>query len=389
MTNPAAYAAQLASLEARRRRRELRPAAGVDFTSNDYLGLAASPRLRDALRAALDRGVPVGAGGSRLLRGNDPEHERLEAEAAAFFGAARTLLFGSGYAANVALLATLPQREDLVVFDERIHASAHDGMRLSRAERAAFRHNDPDDARRLIGSWRTRGGAGRPWIAVESLYSMDGDRAPLETFRALADASDGFLIVDEAHATGVFGPGGRGLANALEGRENVVVLHTGGKALGVGGALVNASRLLCDFLVNRARPFVFATAPPPILAAALRESLAILAQEPERRERLAALVQHAGRRLGALPGAVPAGTQILPLIVGADGAALDLAQRLARRGFDVRAIRPPTVPEGTARLRISITLNATAADVDALADALAEALAAVDRGRATSAAAAE
>ena len=370
MSRLAAYAAQLESLASRERLRERRAAAGRDFTSNDYLGLAASERLRTAVREALARGVPVGASGSRLLRGHHPEHECLEAEAAAFFGAERSLLFGSGYAANLALFATLPQRDDLVVHDQWVHASVHDGLRLGRAARAAFRHNDPQDARRAILEWRARGGRGRPWIAVESLYSMDGDRAPLRAFHALADAQDGFLVVDEAHATGVFGPAGRGLASALEGQENVIALHTGGKALGVGGAWVNAPRLLVEFLVNRARPFVFATAPPPIVAAALRESLAILRQEPQRRERLAALVAHAEARLGALPGAAPAGTQILPLIVGTDGAAVRLATALCERGFDVRAIRPPTVPEGTARLRISLNLNVTAADVDALAGAL-------------------
>ena len=372
MSRLAAYAAQLDALASRERLRERRAAAGLDFTSNDYLGLAASARLRAAVADALERGVPVGAGGSRLLRGNHPEHERLEAEAAAFFGAERSLLFGSGYAANIAVFATLPQRGDLVVHDEWVHASVHDGLRLGRAERGAFRHNDPEDAQRAIGEWRARGGRGRAWIAVESLYSMDGDRAPLDELAALADAEDGFLVVDEAHATGVFGPDGRGLASALEGRENVVAMHTGGKALGVGGAWMNAPRLLVEFLVNRARPYVFATAPPPIVAAALREALAILRQEPQRRERLRALVAHAEARLGGLPGAAPAGTQILPLVVGADGAAVRLASALGERGFDVRAIRPPTVPEGTARLRISLNLNVTATDVDALAAALRE-----------------
>ncbi len=372
MTRLAAYAAQLDALASRERMRRRRAPAGLDFTSNDYLGLAASARLRAAVADALARGVPVGAGGSRLLRGNHPEHERLEAEAAAFFGAESSLLFGSGYAANAAVFATLPQRGDLVVHDEWVHASVHDGLRLGRAERAAFRHNDPDDARRAIGGWRARGGRGRVWIAVESLYSMDGDRAPLAALAALADAQDGFLVVDEAHATGVFGPDGRGLASALEGRENVVALHTGGKALGVGGAWVNAPRLLVEFLVNRARPFVFATAPPPIVAAALREALTILRQEPKRREQLRALVAHAEARLGGLPGAAPAGTQILPLLVGEDGAAVRLASALAERGFDVRAIRPPTVPEGTARLRISLNLNVSDTDVDALATALRE-----------------
>jgi 8-amino-7-oxononanoate synthase len=372
------HAGQLAALSARDRYRRLAPRRGRDFSSNDYLGLAASPRLAAAVEAALGRGVPIGSGGSRLLRGNDPEHEALEAEAAVFFGSESALFFSGGYAANVALLSTLPQARDLLVHDELIHASAHEGMRLSRCERVSVRHNDPEAFEAALVAWREGGGRGRPWIVVESLYSMDGDRAPLDALAELADRHDAFLVVDEAHATGVFGPDGRGLAAHLEGRANLVALRTCGKALGCEGALVCAPAVLKEFLINRARPFIFSTAPSPLMAAAVREALLIIAEEPDRRERLHALIAQAEARL-ARHGVAPAGSQILPLVLKNDARTMAVAAGLQARGFDVRGVRPPTVPRGTSRLRISITLNVDTADLDGLAGALDQAL--EDAGR--------
>ena len=370
----AAQHADLGTLAARGRRRALAPRAGIDFASNDYLGLARAPRLRDAVRDALDRGVAIGSGGSRLLRGNDGEHEALEAEAAAYFGSETALFFSSGYAANAALIATLPQHGDLIVHDALVHASAHEGMRLTRAGTRAAAHNDAQAVDDAISDWRAGGGGGRAWVAVESLYSMDGDRAPLDELARVADRHDAVLLIDEAHATGVFGAGGRGLAGHLDGRENVVTLRTCGKALGCEGALVCGPRIVRDVLVNRARGFIFSTAPSPLVAAAVRESLHILADEPARRAALAALMTHAETALGAV-GVAATGSQILPLVLGDDGAAMRAAHAVQAAGFDVRGIRPPTVPSGTARLRISLTLNVTAGDVDGLADALARALA--------------
>ena len=370
----ARYARLLDDLDSRHARRHLRLAAGVDFTSNDYLGLTGSPRLAAAIIRALERGVPCGSGGSRLLRGNHPEHERLEEDAARFFKVERSLLFGSGYAANVGVFSTLPQRGDLVLHDEYVHASVHDGIRLGRAGVAAFLHNDVTAAEDAIRSWRAGGGVGTPWIAVESLYSMDGDRAPLEDLKMLTEASGAFLVIDEAHATGVFGADGRGLAAAYEGCEYVVAVHTGGKALGVSGALVTGPAILCDYLVNRARPFVFATAPSPVVATALAESLRILRDEPERRAQLAALVEYAAQGLGTQLGRSCPGSQILPVIIGESAPTLELAAKLQAAGFDVRAIRPPTVPQGTARLRIAITLHVDTAAIDGLLQALRTAL---------------
>lgn len=364
----------LADLAERQRFRQLMPRGGVDFSSNDYLGLARSQRIANAVREALDRGVPTGSGGSRLLRGNHPEHELLEAETAGFFGSEAALFFASGFAANATLLATLPQRGDLVVHDALIHASAHEGMRLGRAEHVAAGHNDPEAFGDAIRIWRRSGGKGRVWIAIESLYSMDGDIAPLDAFRALADEQEAFLIIDEAHATGVFGPGGRGLAAHLDGLDNVICLRTCGKALGCEGALLTGPTFMRDFLVNRGRGFIFSTAPSPLMASAVREALRILVDEPERREALATRIGEARRLLSPL-GAHCRGSQILPLVVGDDSRAMQAAAAIQADGYDVRGIRPPTVPPGTARLRISITLNASLDDIAGLAAALEGALA--------------
>lgn len=361
--------ADLDRLAAIGRRRVLAPIAGRDFASNDYLGLAGSARMRDAVTAAIARGVPVGSGGSRLLRGNHDEHEALETEAAAFFGCEAALWFSSGFAANAALLATLPQRGDLIVHDELVHASAHDGMRMARAPYVAARHNDADAVDAAIRDWRRGGGTGTPWIAVESLYSMDGDRAPIDALVAVADRHDAMLLIDEAHATGVFGPDGRGLAAALDGRANVVTLRTCGKAMGSEGALVCGPAVVRDFLVNRARGFIFSTAPSPLMAAAARAGLQALADEPARRGALHDRIAAAARLLAPC-GATVGDTQIVPLILGDDTRTMAVAGAVQAAGFDVRGIRPPTVPSGTARLRISLTLNIEIDDIAALADTL-------------------
>ncbi|WP_375382670.1 8-amino-7-oxononanoate synthase [uncultured Sphingomonas sp.] len=367
------HRADLAGLADRDRLRRLVPRAGVDFASNDYLALASSDRLRDAVAAALARGVAIGSGGSRLLRGNDPEHAALEAEAARFFGAETALFLSSGYAANLALFSALPRRGDLVVYDALIHASAHDGMRLGRAECEPAPHNDAGAFDDAIIRWRRSGGTGRVWIAVESLYGMDGDRAPLADLAEIAGRHEAFLVIDEAHATGVFGDAGRGLAGALHGREAVVTLHTCGKALGAEGALLCGPAVIRDVLVNRARAFIFSTAPSPLMASAVRESLRCLADEPERRARLWRRVATAERMLAPC-GVAATGSQILPLVIGEDAATMRVAASLQRAGFDVRGIRPPTVPAGTARLRLSLTLNASEAEIEALADAMRTAL---------------
>ncbi len=369
-----AYEVKLAGLHRKSRFRALVPRQGIDFTSNDYLGLADSSHLKAAITEAIERGVPAGAGGSRLLRGNHPEHQALEAEAAAFFGAERTIYFGSGFAANVALFSTLPLRDDLVLYDALIHASVHDGIAAGKAQALAVSHNEVEAVEREISRWRQAGGRGRPWIAVESLYSMDGDRTPLAALANLAERHGGFLVVDEAHATGVFGAGGRGLAAELEGRGNVVALHTCGKALGLSGALLSLPAVLADYLINRARGFIYSTAPSPLMAAAVREALRIIVDEPGRRARLEELINFAGEQLRSELGVTPSGSQIMPVMIGDNGRSLKIAARMRHGGFDVRAIRPPTVPEGMARLRLSITLNVDEGQITDMVTLLASAL---------------
>jgi 8-amino-7-oxononanoate synthase len=369
------HARLLAALDARHRRRALAPRAGIDFASNDYLALAQSTELREAARAALDRGVPIGSGGSRLLRGNHPEHEALEAEAAAHFGSSSALFFSSGFAANATLFASLPQRGDLLLHDELIHASVHEGMRIGKASTIAARHNDVQSYADRIADWRAGGGTGRVWIAVESLYSMDGDRAPLAELSALADAHEAFLVVDEAHATGVFGPDGQGLAAPYEGRDNVITLHTLGKGLGCEGALVCASATIVDFLVNRGRGFIFSTAPSPLMAAVARAAVALGRSDEGRRARLRALIAATNAHFATRLAVPETGSQIIPVILGGNARTMRVADRLQQAGFDVRGIRPPTVPEGAARLRVSLTLNVGMAEVEALAEGIAEALA--------------
>lgn len=368
------HAAQLAALESRGRLRRLIAREGRDFASNDYLGLANDESIARAVADAVGRGVPVGSGGSRLLRGNAPEHEALEEKAARFFGSEAALYFANGFAANVALFASLPQRGDLILADELIHASAHDGLRMTRAEHMFAPHNDVNAFEAAIRTWRAGGGKGRVWIAFETLYSMEGDMAPIADFAKLAEAEDAWLLMDEAHATGVHGPQGRGLTAALEGQDNAISLHTCGKGLGVEGALVCCPEVIKRYLVNRARPFIFSTAPSPLMAVAVSAALDRIAAADDLRNRLADLRAHAGREICSRFDLPPSTSQIIPVILGDDKRTMRIAEALQAAGFDVRGIRPPTVPLGTSRLRISLTLNVNEEDVSALGAAMAEAM---------------
>lgn len=363
------YEQALEALNRRGRLRKLEGRAGIDFTSNDYLGLAESSELTQALQEALARGVPVGAGGSRLLRGNHPEHEALEEEACAFFGAESALFFGAGFAANAALISTLPQRGDVIFFDELVHASTHEGLGLTKAQTESFAHHDLTQLEDKLQAFRANNTEARCFIAVESLYSMDGDLAPLADLAQLAARYDAILFIDEAHATGVQGPQGRGLSADLEGQANIISLHTCGKALGVSGALVLMPEIMRRFMINRSRAFIYATAPSPLMAAGVRTALKICARADDRRAALRARIGQLNGHLQKM-GLPVTGTQIQPIVLGADRRALDMAHALAREGFDIRAIRPPTVPEGTARLRITLSAQLTQNHIDALGAAL-------------------
>jgi 8-amino-7-oxononanoate synthase len=372
------FAVEIERLKATNSYRTLRPASGLDFTSNDYLGLAAHPALREAAKKALDEYGIVGVGGSRLLRGHHPLHAALETHAADFFACEKTLYFSSGYLANLALFSTLCGRRDAVVFDETIHASMKEGIHTSPADRYRARHNDISSFEENLKKAHEENHQSI-WIAVESLYSMDGDFAPLDELAMLARNYDATLIIDEAHSTGVFGKTGRGLSEGLGAglsNLNTITVHTCGKALGVAGALVCGSALTIDFLINKARPFIFSTAPPPMLAASLIRALELIDEEPERRKTLIDRVRFSHKKLKACAGDALcfSGSQILPVILGEEDKTLKIASDLQGAGFDVHAIRPPTVPQGTSRLRISINAMHSEDDIAVLSKALSHAM---------------
>ena len=364
--------ARLADLDSQGLLRTLRPPAGVDLSSNDYLGLATHPRLTARMAEAVERDG-CGSTGSRLLRGHRERFAAIEHRFAAFKGTERSLYFSSGYLANLAVLATLPEAGDVIYSDERNHASIIDGIRLSRAARVVVPHGDIGALeRRLAG----HDAAGQRFVVIESLFSMDGDIVPLADYAAVCRRFGALLLVDEAHAVGIYGPGGSGLIRDCGVDEDVLVsVNTAGKALGVAGAFVAGPAWAVDYLQQRARPFVFSTAPPPALAAALDAALDVLAAEPERRARLHARVRFLRARLARAGLGHAAGTsQIVPIVVGANEAAVALAAGLQRRGFDVRAIRPPAVPDGTARLRVAVNAQLSEDDLERFVAALGQGL---------------
>lgn len=347
---------RLEALEARGLRRRARePGAGVSFCSNDYLGLARRPAPP----------VASGAGASRLVAGEHGAHAELERALASWLGAEASLLFTSGYAANVGAIAALAEPGDLIVSDALNHASIIDGARLSRARVAVTPHNDLGEVERALA---TRGER-RAWVVVESYYSMDADGPDLGRLRDLCDAHGAGLYVDEAHALGVLGPAGRGLA-AAAGVAPDVVVGTLGKALGSQGAFVAGRAVLRDWLWNRARSFVFSTGLSPAAAAAASAALGeVLASA--RREKVATLAERLRAGLAGLPGLEVLGFgHVVPVVAGSSDRALRLAALVAEAGVDAPAIRPPTVPEGTARLRLTVTAAHTEDEVDQAAAAV-------------------
>jgi 8-amino-7-oxononanoate synthase len=319
--------------------------------SNDYLGLAGHPQVREAAaEAALRWGA--GAGASRLVSGNMEPHRQLERRLAEFKGHAAALLFGSGYLANTGTIAALAGRGEVVFSDELNHASIVDGCRLSRAETFVYRHGDVEHL-----AWGLRQAGSRAALIVsDGVFSMDGDVAPLADLARLARRHGCRLMVDEAHATGALGPGGRGsVAAAGLGGEVHLVVGTLGKALGSYGAYVCAGRELTEYLLNSARPFVFSTAPPPPAVAAAGAALELLASSPELVERLggnATLLRQALASEGLAVGG--SGSQIVPLQVGDARRTMELSERLLERGVFAQGIRPPTVPDGSSRLRFTV-----------------------------------
>lgn len=383
--------AELADLEAKGLRRTLEtigPAQGpvievggralVNLCSNDYLGLAGDPAVREAAaQAALEGGA--GSGASRLVAGDLPVHRALEARLAAWKGAPAALLFNSGYHANAGVPAALVGRGDAVFSDVLNHASIVDGCLLSRAELVRYRHCDVDELAGLLAASRAR----RKLVVTDAVFSMDGDAAPLRELADLCDRHGAMFYVDEAHSAGILGPTGAGLAEAL-GVAGRVDVHMGtlGKALGAFGAYVAGSAALVDLLVSRARSFVFTTALPPAACGAALAALDRVRDEPARRARVLALTERAKTglaRLGFDLSRVVA--PILPVVLGTEERALAASARLRERGYFVRAIRPPTVPRGTSRLRIALSAAHTDAQVDGLVEALAGVLPALPAPR--------
>ena len=331
--------------------------AWLNFSSNDYLDLAHHPAVIDAAVAAL-QDAGAGATASRLVTGTLAIHEELERQLAAFKGYPAALSFSSGYLTNAGTIPALVGRDDVVFADRLSHASLLDAITLSRAALRRFRHNDAAHLDELL---KRRGNRGRKLVVTESVFSMDGDLAPLPEIAAVAARHGAMLLVDEAHATGVFGPGGAGLVREHRLEESVnVSMGTLSKALGGSGGFVACSRRLRNLLINRARAFIYTTAPPPSVPGAALGALSVLAKNPGLGSKL--LRRAAGLR-AALDRAgldtMGSRSQIIPVRIGDSERALSLAARLRRHGILAVAIRPPTVPAGTARLRLSVTLAHT------------------------------
>ena len=343
---------RLESFELNGLSRRLLPPAGIDLSSNDYLQFASHPMLRARMSSAvLQEGC--GSTGSRLLRGDRNCFSAIEQRFAAFKGTEAALYFSSGYAANLAVLSTFLDEGDVVFFDRLNHASLIDGMRLGKARKILFAHSDLAAFDHYL---RTISTTGQRFLVVESLFSMDGDIAPLKEYADLCREAGVALIVDEAHAIGLYGDRGTGLieSTGIAG-DTFLSINPAGKALGLAGAFVAGPQWAIDYLMQRGRTFVFSTAPPPSIAAALGAALDLIGEAPELRHRLHCLTTTLRGMLADQGLDIPRdGTQIIPVLVGDNARAVSVAQALQVQGFDVRAIRPPTVPEGSARLRISV-----------------------------------
>ena len=319
------------------------------FCSNNYLGLADHPALVDALASA--QGEGVGAAASRLISGTMDAHRDAEAAYADFLGTPAAVLFSTGYAANVGTVQALAGTGDIIFSDALNHASLIDGCRLSRANVRVYAHRNVDHLGSLLREHRPR--AGRALIITDSLFSMDGVIAPLREIAELARSFDAGLMVDEAHALGVFGPNGRGLSAEL-GIQPDVVVGTLGKAFGVAGAFVAASEEVVSLIRNRARSFVYSTAPPPMLARAAIEALRLVHEADDARHALLENASELRSQLRALGFDIPSeNSQILPVLIGENNRTMQLSAELLDKGVFVQGIRPPTVPEGTARLRLT------------------------------------
>ena len=345
--------------------------AYLNFSSNDYLGLANHPALKEAAVKAVEK-FGAGAGASRLICGSLAPFHELEETLANFKGTQAALTFSTGYAAALGTITALVGKNDIIIIDKLVHACIVDAAKLSGAKLRVFDHNDLNDLESIL-KWATKARSKETQIliATESIFSMDGDAAPLREIVALKERHDAWLLVDEAHATGLYGKNGRGLAEEFDVRDRIEIqMGTLGKALGASGGYICGSRALVDFLVNRARSFIFSTAPVPAAAAAATAGIQLVQSEAGKslKEKLWTLVREFQLAIADPPPAIP--NAIVPLLIGDETKAVELAAKLREQGIFIPAIRYPTVARGGARLRVTLTAAHTAKDVAELARAL-------------------
>ncbi len=362
--------AGLRELESRSQRRTLVEITGVNLCSNDYLGLADNPSLKQSVIESVAKAARIGATGSRLLSGHAAVWNELEEEFAAFAGSESALYFGSGYAANIGLLTSLASKNDVIFSDALNHASIIDGIRLSGARKIIYPHRDLNALESSLKENQSK--PGRKIIVTETVFSMNGAVATLDAIVSLAEKYGASVIVDEAHATAVHGPAGRGIAaKFLSDARVLAAIHTCGKALASPGAFVCGPAVLREHLINHARTFIFSTAMPPYMAGQIRAALRLATTMDAERAELKSRSQEFSKLLQRddwdTLGTI---TQIVPAVIGANDGAVAAAGFLQRAGFAVRAIRPPTVPPGTARIRFSVTYKLAAAELEKLAAAL-------------------
>ena len=368
--DPAALKSALEDLEQRnlRRRRRIPPAGVANFCSNDYLGLSAHPEVVQAFANAVMK-YGVGSGASHLVTGHSREHEALEEELAAFTGREKALVFSTGYMANLGAIGALVDQKGAIVSDKLNHASLIDGCKLTGAKVSRYRHADSEHALEMLASIAPE--VSSRLLVTDGVFSMDGDLAPLPELVRACDMAKAWLVVDDAHALGVIGPNGRGSCDhfGLTPDEVPVLIGTFGKAFGTFGAFVAGSADLIEYLVQQARTYIYTTALPPAVAAATRAALEVSQRDSWRRERVLA---HARRVHGVLGLPGKSVSPIVPVILKDEARALAASRELEERGFLVSAIRPPTVPPGTARLRVTLSATHEESQVDALIAAIAE-----------------
>ncbi|MDD9266260.1 8-amino-7-oxononanoate synthase [Paenibacillus sp. GCM10023248] len=351
-------------------RREEHSPPILNLSANDYLGLSRHPAIVSAMQAALYR-EGAGAGASRLVTGNRPAYDELERAIAAWQNKEAALVFANGYMANTGVIPAVVGRDDAVFSDRLNHASIVDGIRLSRAKLVRYRHNDMEHLAALLLEHRDRR---RKLIVTDSIFSMDGDQAPLRRLALLKQEHGAMLMVDEAHSGGMYGRYGEGLCHEL-GIQDMVDIHLGtfSKAFGVYGAYICGSRTLIDFLVNQARPLVYSTALPPSVLAGIAQALTLVRQEHGRRTRLRAAARRFRAMLGKAGFQAGSGdSPIVPVVVGGNETALRFSAMLEERGIAAVAIRPPTVPEGTARIRFTLSFAHTDKDLQDAAERIRE-----------------